>query len=184
MTTLTDSQIAEYVSCHHTHQCGRNQTSSMLIKRIRAPVETVWSFVRRFDKPQCYKTFIKSCSMSGELKEGSVREVHVVSGLPASTSTEILQKFDEKNHILSYRVLGGEHRLQNYNSIITLHPDVVDDKPATLVIESYSVDVPEGNTHEDTKFYVETLIKCNLKSLSDSCERLVSSNSQAILGTN
>ncbi|KAH7287629.1 hypothetical protein KP509_32G067200 [Ceratopteris richardii] len=112
--------------------------------------------------------------MAGELKEGSVRQVCVVSGLPAETSTEILEKFDEENHILGYRVLGGEHRLQNYSAITTLHSDLIDDKPATLVIESYIVDVPEGNTHEDTKFYVETLIKCNLKSLSDSCERLVS----------
>lgn len=172
MSSITDAEISEHISLHHTHECADNQTSSVLTKRIRAPVEKVWSFVRQFDNPQCYKTFIKSCSMSGELKVGSVREVCIVSGLPAATSTEILQKFDEENHILGYKVLGGEHRLKNYSSITTLHSDVMDGKPATLVIESYMVDVPEGNTREDTKFYVETLIKCNLKSLSDLCERI------------
>eukprot|EP00250_Pteridium_aquilinum_P000925 c11107_g1_i2 orf=202-597(+) len=130
--------------------------------------------VRRFDKPQCYKTFIKSCSMVGDLKVGSVREVCVVSGLPATTSTEVLQILDEEHHILGYKVLGGEHRLQNYSSITTLHSDVIDGRPATLVIESYIVDVPEGNTQEDTQFYVETLIKCNLKSLAEASERLAS----------
>ncbi|MCO5556612.1 hypothetical protein L7F22_010163 [Adiantum nelumboides] len=174
MSSVTDADISEYIARHHVHECAENQATSVLTKRIRAPVQTVWSFVRRFDNPQCYKTFIKSCTMTGELKVGSVREVCVVSGLPATTSTEVLEKFDEENHMLGYRVLGGQHRLQNYSSVTTLHTDVMDGKPATLIIESYAVDVPEGNTAADTKFYVETLIKCNLKSLSDSCERLAS----------
>ncbi|KAI5081791.1 hypothetical protein GOP47_0001534 [Adiantum capillus-veneris] len=135
MSSVTDADISEYIARFHTHECAENQASSVLTKRIRAPVETVWSFVRRFDNPQCYKAFIKSCSMTGELKVGSIREVCVVSGLPATTSTEVLEKFDEENHILSYRVLGGEHRLQNYSSITTLHEDVIDVTAASLMIQ-------------------------------------------------
>lgn len=62
--------------------------------------------------------------------------------------------------------------LQNYSSILTLHPDIIDGRPGTLVIESFVVDVPDGNTKDETCYFVEALIKCNLKSLSDVSERL------------
>lgn len=70
--------------------------------------------------------------------------------------------------------------LQNYCSIITVHPDPVeiDGRPGTLVIESFVVDVPEGNTKDETCYFVEALIKCNLKSLADVCERLVEKTKQ------
>ena len=42
----------------------------------------------------------------------------------------------------------------------------------TLVIESFAVDVPEGNTKDETCYFVEALIKCNLKSLADISQRL------------
>lgn len=61
---------------------------------------------------------------------------------------------------------------QNYSSIITLHPETIDGRPGTLVIESFVVDVPDGNTKDETCFFVEALIKCNLKSLADISERL------------
>lgn len=61
---------------------------------------------------------------------------------------------------------------QNYSSIITLHPESIDGRPGTLVIESFVVDVPDGNTRDETCFFVEALIKCNLKSLADVSERL------------
>lgn len=41
-----------------------------------------------------------------------------------------------------------------------------------MVIESFVVDVPDGNTKDETCYFVEALIKCNLKSLADVCERL------------
>lgn len=63
-------------------------------------------------------------------------------------------------------------RLQNYSSIISLHPEVIDGRPGTLVIESFVVDVPEGNTKDETCYFVEAVIKCNLKSLADVSERL------------
>ena len=42
----------------------------------------------------------------------------------------------------------------------------------TLVIESFAVDVPEGNTKDETCYFVEAPIKCNLKSLADISQRL------------
>ena len=39
----------------------------VLVQEIRAPIDTVWSVVRRFDTPQTYKHFLKSCDViSGE----------------------------------------------------------------------------------------------------------------------
>lgn len=61
---------------------------------------------------------------------------------------------------------------QNYSSVISLHPEIIDGRPGTLVIESFVVDVPEGNTTDETCYFVEALIKCNLKSLADVSERL------------
>lgn len=66
----------------------------------------------------------------------------------------------------------GPEFLQNYSSIITVHPEVIDGRPGTLVIESFVVDVPEGNTKEETCFFVHSLINCNLKSLADVSERM------------
>lgn len=61
---------------------------------------------------------------------------------------------------------------QNYSSVITVHPEIIDGRPGTLVIESFVVDVPDGNTEDETCYFVEALIKCNLKSLADVSERL------------
>ncbi|KAI3956405.1 hypothetical protein MKX01_016818 [Papaver californicum] len=163
----------EYVSRHHRHdEIRENQCSSELVKHIKAPIHLVWSLVRRFDQPQRYKPFISRCVVQGNLGIGSVREVNVKSGLPATTSTEMLELLDEEEHILGIRILGGDHRLKNYSSIMTLQPEMIDGRPATMVIESFVVDVPEGNTKDDTCYFVETMIKCNLKSLSDVSERL------------
>lgn len=55
---------------------------------------------------------------------------------------------------------------------MSLHPEIVDGRPGTLVIESFVVDIPEGNTKDETCYFVEALIKCNLKSLADVSEGL------------
>lgn len=110
--------------------------------------------------------------MQGNLEIGSLREVDVKSGLPATTSTERLELLDDEEHILSITIIGGDHRLRNYSSIISLHPEIIDGRPGTLVIESFVVDIPEGNTKDETCYFVEALIQCNLKSLSDVSERL------------
>lgn len=161
----------DFIRRHHRHEPGGHQCSSVLSRHIKAPVHLVWSLVRRFDQPQRYKPFISRCVAQGSLEIGSLREVDVKSGLPATTSTERLEYLDDNEHILSMRIIGGDHRLRNYSSIVSLHPEIIDGRPGTLVIESFVVDVPEGNTKDETCYFVEALIKCNLKSLADVSER-------------
>lgn len=55
---------------------------------------------------------------------------------------------------------------------MTVHPEIIDGRPGTLVIESFVVDVPEGNTKDETCYFVQALIRCNLKSLADVSERM------------
>ncbi|MBA0651315.1 hypothetical protein Goklo_018654 [Gossypium klotzschianum] len=167
MNVSSSAAATEYIKRHHRHEAGENQCSSALVKLIKAPLPLVWSLVRRFDEPQKYKPFVSRCVAPGNLEIGSLREVDVKSGLPATTSTERLELLDDNEHILSIRIIGGDHRLQNYSSIISVHPEIIDGRPGTLVIESFVVDVPEGNTKDETCFFVEALIKCNLKSLAD-----------------
>lgn len=52
------------------------------------------------------------CVVRGNLEIGSVREVDVRSGLPATTSTERLELLNEDEHILCVRIVGGDHRLR------------------------------------------------------------------------
>ncbi|CAL9040739.1 unnamed protein product, partial [Musa banksii] len=133
---------------------GTNQCCSAVVQTVTAPVAAVWAVVRRFDRPQAYKHFVKSCDVVvGDGEVGTLREVRVVSGLPAATSTERLE------------ILDGEHRLANYRSVTTLHPDD-DGGGRTVVVESYVVDVPPGNTTEETRVFVDTIVKCNLRSLA------------------
>lgn len=54
---------------------------------------------------------------------------------------------------------------------MSIHPEVIEGKPGTMVIESFVVDVPEGNTKNETCYFIEALINCNLKSLADVSER-------------
>ncbi|XP_021912451.1 abscisic acid receptor PYL9 [Carica papaya] len=163
---------SQYIRRHHRHQPRENQCTSALVKHIKAPVHLVWSLVRRFDQPQRYKPFISRCVVNGDLGIGSVREVNVKSGLPATTSRERLEFLDDEEHILGIKIVGGDHRLKNYSSIITVHPEIIDERPGTMVIESFVVDVPEGNTREETCYFTSTLIACNLKSLADVSERM------------
>ncbi|KAJ8752817.1 hypothetical protein K2173_008552 [Erythroxylum novogranatense] len=162
---------AEYIKRHHNHDPADHQCSSALIKHIKAPLHLVWSLVRRFDQPQKYKPFVSRCVAQGNLEIGCLRKVDVKSGLPATTSTERLELLNDDEHLLSIRIVGGDHRLKNYSSIISLHPEVIDGRPGTLAIESFVVDVPDGNTKDETCYFVEALIKCNLKSLADVSER-------------
>lgn len=50
--------------------------------------------------------------MQGDLEIGSVREVNVKSGLPATTSKERLEHLDDEERIFSMRIVGGDHRLK------------------------------------------------------------------------
>ncbi|RRT65677.1 hypothetical protein B296_00028956, partial [Ensete ventricosum] len=81
----------------------------------------VWSLVRRFDQPQKYKPFVSRCVVQGDLEVGSVREVNVKSGLPATTSTERLELLDDNEHVLSVKIVGGDHRLKVSNLLPAFH---------------------------------------------------------------
>lgn len=171
--------VPESVARRHDHAVGPNQCFSAVVQPIAAPVQSVWSVVRRFDNPQAYKHFVKSCHVVvGDGDVGTLREVRLVSGLPAATSTERLEILDDESHVLSFRVVGGEHRLTNYRSVTTLHasPEIGGGGGGggTVVVESYVVDVPPGNSREDTRVFVDTIVKCNLKSLAFTAEKLAS----------
>ncbi|CAK8566441.1 unnamed protein product [Lathyrus sativus] len=163
------------LSLHHAHMVGPNQCCSVVTQNIDAPVSAVWPVVRRFDNPQGYKNFVKSCHViTGDgINVGAVREVRVVSGLPAESSTERLEILDDERHVISFSVVGGEHRLRNYRSVTTLHSV---DGNRTLVIESYVVDVPQGNTKEETCVFVDTIVRCNLQSLGQIAENMIRNN--------
>ncbi|XP_004245893.1 abscisic acid receptor PYR1 [Solanum lycopersicum] len=164
------SSIAEF----HSYRINPGQCSSLLAQRIHAPVETVWTVVRRFDKPQTYKHFIKSCSVGEDFRMtvGSTRDVTVISGLPAATSTERLDILDDDRHVTGFSIIGGEHRLRNYRSVTTVHGFERDGEIWTVVLESYVVDVPEGNTEEDTRLFADTVVKLNLQKLASVTETL------------
>lgn len=167
------SPVPEAVARYHAHAPSLNQCCSAAIQQISAPVSTVWSVVRRFDNPQAYKHFVKSCHvLDGNGAVGTVREVHVVSGLPAANSTERLEILDDESHVISFSVVGGDHRLANYRSVTTLHSSSTGNE--TIVIESYVVDIPPGNTKEETCVFVDTIVRCNLQSLAKIAENSIS----------
>lgn len=169
------TKVPETVVRYHTHAVGPNQCCSAVIQQIDAPVSEVWSVVRRFDNPQAYKHFVKSCHVIfGDGSVGTLREIHVISGLPAANSMERLEILDDERHVLSFSVVGGDHRLANYRSVTTLHPSTAGN--GTVVVESYVVDIPPGNTKEETCVFVDTIVRCNLQSLAQIAETSASRN--------
>lgn len=169
-----DGEVPAEAARHHEHAApGPGRCCSAVVQHVAAPAAAVWSVVRRFDQPQAYKRFVRSCALlAGDGGVGTLREVRVVSGLPAASSRERLEILDDESHVLSFRVVGGEHRLQNYLSVTTVHPSPAAPNAATVVVESYMVDVPPGNTPEDTRVFVDTIVKCNLQSLATTAEKL------------
>lgn len=164
--------IPDDVVKYHTQPVGPTQCTSAVVQEIAAPVATVWSVVRRFDAPQVYKHFVRSCDViSGDGDVGTLRRVRVISGLPAATSEERLEILDDHRHVISFSVVGGDHRLSNYRSVTSLHPSSggsVGER--TTVVESYVVDTPAGNTREETCVFVDTIVRCNLQSLAQIAE--------------
>ncbi|CAH8278146.1 unnamed protein product [Arabidopsis lyrata] len=150
------------------HKCG-----STLAQTIDAPLSIVWSILRRFDNPQAYKQFVKTCNLSfGDGGTGSVREVTVVSGLPAEFSQERLDELDDESHMMVISIIGGDHRLVNYRSK-TMAFVAADEEEKTVVVESYVVDVPEGNSEEETTSFADNIVGFNLKSLAKLSEKMV-----------
>ncbi|KAL9276026.1 Abscisic acid receptor PYL5-like protein [Drosera capensis] len=174
--------IPDTALIYHNHRVGRDQCCSAVVQSIsNAPVDTVWSVVRRFDNPHAYKCFLRSCEIvcGDGVDVGSLREVQVISGLPAASSTERLDILDDERRVIGFSVLGGEHRLSNYRSITTLHP--AEDGKGTVVVESYVVDVPVGNSREETCDFVDTIVRCNLQSLAKLTQRMTKNFSNTLL---
>ncbi|CAL9752497.1 unnamed protein product [Musa acuminata subsp. burmannicoides] len=175
LTAEEYAEIRPRIESHHRYRVGQGQCSSLLAQRVRAPAATVWSVIRRFDQPQAYKHFIRSCVVKGggEIRPGCLRDLCVVSGLPASTSTERLDLLDEDLRVTGFSIVGGEHRLRNYRSVTT-----VDDLRGcgeeiwAVVLESYAVDVPDGNTEDDTRFFADTVVRLNLQKLATVAEAM------------
>ncbi|XP_022845819.1 abscisic acid receptor PYL12-like [Olea europaea var. sylvestris] len=165
---------------YHTHPVSPNQCTSSVIQTIDAPLSLVWSLVREFDNPQAYKRFIKTCNMiAGQGCAGSVREVTVISGLPAGNSTERLDFLDDNLHVMVFSIIGGDHKLVNYQSTTTLHEENTGKRSGcgsgrdkTVVIESYVADIPVDSCKEDTCLFADTIIGCNLKSLAKITEKM------------
>ncbi|CAA7406666.1 unnamed protein product [Spirodela intermedia] len=166
----------------HTYRVAAGQCSSLLSQRVRAPASAVWSVVRRFDRPQVYKHFIRSCALKddgGGIRVGCLREVSVISGLPANTSTERLDILDEERLVAGFSIIGGEHRLRNYRSVTTVSEfkrsdrekeEAGEDEIRSIVLESYIVDIPEGNTEDDTRMFADTVVRLNLQKLASVSE--------------
>ncbi|XP_047967437.1 abscisic acid receptor PYR1-like [Salvia hispanica] len=158
--------VAEF----HNYRVNAGQCSSILAQRVHAPPQHVWSILRHFDKPQTYKHFIKSCTVGDGfvVRVGELRDVSVVSGLPAATSTERLDILDDERRVTGFSIVGGDHRLRNYRSVTSVHE--LRGAISTVVLESYAVDVPEGNTEEDTRLFADTVVKLNLQKLASVAE--------------
>ncbi|MCI34323.1 abscisic acid receptor PYR1-like protein, partial [Trifolium medium] len=103
------------------------------------------------------------------MKVGCTRDVNVISGLPAATSTERLDVLDDNLRVTGFSIIGGEHRLTNYRSVTSVH-GFDNGEIWTVVLESYIVDVPEGNTEEDTRLFADTVVKLNLQKLASVTE--------------
>lgn len=179
---LTPSEyesLQSTIDAYHRYHLNTGQCSSLIAQRIRAPAATVWSVVRRFDRPQIYKHFIRSCSIinGGEVRIGCLREVSIISGLPASTSTERLDTLDEDQRITGFTIIGGEHRLTNYKSVTSVTEFGESGRETggrlwTVVLESYIVDIPEGNTEDDTRLFADTVVRLNLQKLATVAESM------------
>ncbi|XP_048492775.1 abscisic acid receptor PYL2 [Beta vulgaris subsp. vulgaris] len=163
-------KLEDVINTYHKVDLPPNKCTSLIIQRINASANVVWRYVRAFDNPQTYKHLIRSCTMRGDGGVGSVRDVTVISGIPAERSTERLEMLDDQRRILSFKVLRGEHRLMNYCSVTSVNEISHMGKLYTIVLESYTVDIPEGNTAEDTNMFADTVVKLNLQKLTEISE--------------
>ncbi|XP_010434610.1 PREDICTED: abscisic acid receptor PYR1 [Camelina sativa] len=178
LTPEERSELKQSIAEFHTYKLGPGSCSSLHAQRIHAPPDLVWSIVRRFDKPQTYKHFIKSCSVEPgfQMRVGCTRDVIVISGLPANTSTERLDVLDDERKVTGFSIIGGEHRLTNYRSVTTVHRFEREERIWTVVLESYVVDMPEGNTEDDTRMFADTVVKLNLQKLATVTEAMARSS--------
>ncbi|KAK4711035.1 hypothetical protein R3W88_005548 [Solanum pinnatisectum] len=187
--------LEEMIKLHHTHELSPRQCSSFLVQVIDAPLPLVWSLVRKFDKPQCYKNFISSCTLiSGEGGVGSIREVNLVSGFPGKKSIERLDILDDDMHVSVFSIVDADHSFLNFKSTITLHEDKQEDHQEkedmignywkTVAIQSYVVDIPEISCRDDTCEVTDNILRWNLRSLAWVAENINTTDQVSSLDLN
>ncbi|KAJ0970812.1 hypothetical protein J5N97_018771 [Dioscorea zingiberensis] len=91
---LTVEEYAELkptIEAHHQYRVGPGRCSSLLAQRVKAPAARVWAVVRRFDRPQVYKHFIRSCSIPGgsEIRVGCLRKIYILDGMLAFVTSDM-----------------------------------------------------------------------------------------------
>ena len=98
------AKVPSAVARHHEHVVAAGQCCSVVARTMKAPVDAVWSLVRRFDDPQGYKGCIASCNIvEGDgATAGSVRELSLVSGMPGKSSRERLEILDNEQRVISF----------------------------------------------------------------------------------
>lgn len=103
--------------------------------------------------------FVTACTMlAGDgMKPRSTREVRVAIGLPVGGSTEPLEVLDEEQRVMSYSIFGGDRRLVNYLSTLTVMSQPPDEGAGVVVIEPYVTDVPPGSTEGETCLFTGTI---------------------------
>ncbi|KAF5731235.1 abscisic acid receptor PYL8 [Tripterygium wilfordii] len=81
---------------------------------------------------------------------------------PVHLVWSLVRRFDQPQTykpFVSSRFAGANRtsysKFTNYSSTISLHPEIIDGRPGTLVIESFVVDVPDDNTNDETCYFVE-----------------------------
>lgn len=158
----------QFVRQHHSQEVNEDQTSRAHIKMVNAPPEVVWSFIKDFFNPMPYKLHIVGCHrVKGEGGVGSIRRCVIRSGIAAKYSVERCEIMDEDNRVASFRVVGGEHRCRNYQSITSLHARLDHGLRATLVIESYVCDVLRGYSTDEVEVYCDGFVKELLSRLNE-----------------
>ncbi|XP_040361782.1 abscisic acid receptor PYL4-like [Rosa chinensis] len=102
--TTVSLEDAEFTTISTGRGMDRDRCSS-LYRVVGGPI-------RRFNNPQAYKYFVKSCCIIvGDGDVSTLREVQVISGLSANNSMERLDVLDEESHVISFNMLGDDHSL-------------------------------------------------------------------------
>ncbi|CAI9767156.1 unnamed protein product [Fraxinus pennsylvanica] len=166
------SSLQSTILRYHTFRSSSSNTcTSLTVQRIDAPATAVWPLYVLLKPLKTTNTSSKAVdwwAVAGDGGVWSFSHVTVVFGLPASTSIERLEMVDDERFVPSFRVVGGEHRLKDYNSITSVNELLNEEERAyTVVLESYVVEIAEGNTREDTRLLVDTIVKLNLQKLRD-----------------
>eukprot|EP00897_Mesotaenium_endlicherianum_P006943 jgi/Mesen1/6277/ME000324S05315 len=170
-----DAHHLEHVRKFHDRKVGAEEAYNVVYQPVRASPEAVWSVLRDFHRPQRFRWAIGSCELNlpeGEqLHAGVTRRMTTVTGIPGSYITERLDWLCDEERVLGYTIIDTDFRLEGCHTVISVHKDVVDGEVDTLVIQSYVITPPQGNSQEETVLLLDTIVKQNLKNLAESSKQ-------------